>query len=221
MTLKSLLVLAMTLVALSAPLAVWLATRSRPRPAPVAEADLPPLSVLKPVKGVDDDLEANLESFFGLDYPRFELVFGVEGLGDPVLAVLQRLRARYPRVPCRVVVHAGGRGLNPKVSNLRAMLEGGSHDAVVVSDSNVRVPANYLRSLAAHLAEPGVGLVTSPIAAQGERSLGAATASGSRPARSCWPSATRASGQLPRAPPAAARRARAGARRRPRPPRAA
>jgi ceramide glucosyltransferase len=136
---------------------------------------LPKVSVLKPLCGVDADLEANLRTFFEQDHPRFELVFGVQGAEDPAVEVVRRLRAAYPSVEARLVVHDGGRGLNPKVSNLRAMLEHAAHcDVVVVSDSNVAVARDYLRELATELARPGTGLVTSPISAEGARTLGAA-----------------------------------------------
>lgn len=136
---------------------------------------LPKVSVLKPLCGVDADLDANLRTFFEQDHPRFELVFGVQGADDPAAEVVRRLRAQYPKVEARLVVHEGGRGLNPKVSNLRAMLEHAVQcDVVVVSDSNVAVSRDYLRELATQLARPGTGLVTSPISAQGARTLGAA-----------------------------------------------
>ena len=96
---------------------------SRLRLAPAVAST--PVSVLKPLCGADDDLEANLETFFRQDHRPLELVFGVEGGDDPAVPVVQRLRIRYPEVPCRLVVHDGRRGLNPKVSNLLAMRQKG------------------------------------------------------------------------------------------------
>ena len=134
----------------------------------------PSISVLKPLCGADDALEANLETFFVQDYPAWELVFGVEGEEDPAVEVVRRLRARHPAVACRLVIHGGGRAINPKVSNLRAMLAAGSHDVVVISDSNVAVETDYLSGMAGHLRDPGVGLVTSLVSGVGERTVGAA-----------------------------------------------
>ncbi|PKN54564.1 MAG: ceramide glucosyltransferase [Deltaproteobacteria bacterium HGW-Deltaproteobacteria-14] len=133
-----------------------------------------PVSVLKPLCGADDALEANLETFFRQRWPHFELVFGVEGESDPAVAVVRRLRERYPSVRARLVIHDGKRALNPKVSNLRAMLEAGTHDVVVISDSNVAVEPDYLRLMLGQLlADPAVGLVSNLFAGTGERSLGA------------------------------------------------
>jgi ceramide glucosyltransferase len=129
--------------------------------------------VLKPLCGVDEALEANLESFFRQRYPTFELVFGVEGAGDPAIAVVERLRARYPEVGCRLVVHGGGRGLNPKVSNLRAMLEVASYDLALISDSNISAPVDYLVRMTGELQSPAVGMVTSLFRGDGELTLGA------------------------------------------------
>jgi ceramide glucosyltransferase len=131
-----------------------------------------PITVLKPLCGADEALEANLETFFGQRHADFELVFGLERDDDPARAVVERLRARHPVVRARVVVH-GRRGLNPKVANLRGMLAEGAHDLVVISDSNIAVAPDYLERMAATLAEPGVGLVTSLFTGIGERSLGA------------------------------------------------
>ena len=136
-------------------------------PAPI------PVSVLKPLRGVDENLEANLRTFFEQDHPRYELVFGVEGEQDPALAVVRRLRHAYPKVRARIVVHDGGRGINPKVSNLRAMLEHTEHDVVVISDSNIAAPRDYLRRMVAELRDSRVGVVTSMFAGTGERTLGA------------------------------------------------
>ena len=150
---------------------VWITRKDRKR---TATAGKPvPVSVLKPLCGADDSLEENLETFFRQEYPHYELIFGVQGNSDPAIGVVRKLKTRYPGVKSRLVIHNGGRGINPKVSNLRAMLEAGSHDVVVISDSNVQVEPDYLTEMAARLAEDNVGLVTSLVAGVGERSLGA------------------------------------------------
>ncbi|HEV8320117.1 MAG TPA: glycosyltransferase [Myxococcota bacterium] len=151
------------------------ATAARARAAGGPEEVPVPVSVLKPLCGADDALEANLATFFAQRYPVYEIVFGVEGEADPAAAVVRRLRARHPEVPCRLVVHDGRRGLNPKVSNLRAMLGAVANDVVVVSDSNVAVSADYLAHMVAELTAPDarVGLVTNLVAGAGERTLGA------------------------------------------------
>jgi ceramide glucosyltransferase len=135
---------------------------------------LPPVSVLKPLCGADDRLEDNLATFFAQRYPRFEIIFGVEGESDPAIPVVRRLRARFPAVKTRLVVHDGGRALNPKVSNLQAMLAFGSHDMVAISDSNVAVGETWLADLVGELAEdPEVGLITNLFVGTSEETLGA------------------------------------------------
>lgn len=134
---------------------------------------VPPVAVLKPLCGVDSRLQSNLRTFFEQDHPDFELVFGVQGADDPAAAMVRRLREQYPDVVCRLVVHDGGRGINPKVSNLRAMCEFVTRDIVVISDSNVAVEPTYLRELAGHLNDPDVGLVSSLFAGTSEQTLGA------------------------------------------------
>jgi ceramide glucosyltransferase len=153
--------------------------RARERSAlPTGQAEAAPLravSILKPLCGVDAGLEQNLESFFQQDYPSLELLFGVEDPHDPAIAVVNRLRQRYPGVPCRLVVHQGGRATNPKVRNLLGIVPAASHDLLLLSDSNIRVPRHYVREMVDVMrAEPGVGLVTSLIAGKGETTLGGA-----------------------------------------------
>lgn len=151
---------------------VWWVTRSARRRV-VPPGSYVPISVLKPLCGVDDNLEQNLESFFKLTYPDYELVFGVAGDEDPAIAVVQKLRKLHPQVRVRLITHDGQRGLNPKVANLRAMLERGAHDVVVISDSNVSVQPDYLDEMYAQLLDEGVEMVTSLIVGAGEESLGA------------------------------------------------
>jgi len=136
---------------------------------------LPPVSVLKPLCGADPSLEDNLASFFTQDHPAYELVFGVERGDDPALAVVERLRARFPAVPVRVVVEGGLAGHNPKVRNLRAMLPRAAHDLVLISDSNVRAPRGYVASVAAvRAADPDVGIVTNLFVGTGGTGFGCA-----------------------------------------------
>ncbi|HMJ13626.1 MAG TPA: glycosyltransferase, partial [Polyangiaceae bacterium] len=142
---------------------------------PRAPARFPGVSVLKPLCGTDAELESNLRSFFEQDYPHLQLVFGVESASDPAIATVERLRRRFPSVVCTLVVHGGGRGKNPKVSNLLGMSPAAHHELLLVSDSNVRAPAHYVRELVSVLeSEPNVGLVTNLFAGAGENTLGAA-----------------------------------------------
>jgi len=137
------------------------------------EERLPPVSILKPLCGADPDLERNLESFFVQDHPSFELLFGVTDQHDPAAEIARELAARHPRVRCRVVVHSGAGALNPKVDNLLGLLPVARHDLVLVSDSNVRAPAGYVRELATLYVREKPGLVTNLFAGVGEDSLGA------------------------------------------------
>ena len=170
-SLDTLLVLITTAWVVMGPVVLW-RVRSRAIGADTGRG-VEPVSVLKPVAGIDDGLEANLRTFFAQNYPRYEIVFGVEGEEDPALELLRRMMRDHPQVEARVVVHDGGRGINPKVSNLRAMLTAAQHDLVVVSDSNIRVHSRYLQEMQAEMARPEVGLVTSLFAGVGEKTLGA------------------------------------------------
>jgi len=131
-----------------------------------------PVTILKPLAGVDDDLEGNLASFFVQDHPRYQLVFGAL-VGDPALDVARALALRHPEVEVCFVEHDGGRGLNPKVDNLRAMVTAARYDALIISDSNVDAHPAYAREMVARLAEYRVGLVTSLVCSDGDARLGA------------------------------------------------
>ena len=130
------------------------------------------ISVLKPLCGADDELERNLEAFARLDHPRYEVLLGLRDLRDAACPVACAAAARWPGV-FRVVLQRGEPGLNPKVNQLVTLARTARHDVLVVSDSNVRVPAGYLREIANHLRDERVGLVTHPVVGIGERSLGA------------------------------------------------
>jgi ceramide glucosyltransferase len=147
------------------------ATRARATTTSTAPA---PVSVLKPLNGADEGLTENLRGFFEQDHPELELVFGVTSPSDPALAVVARLRAEFPRMACRVVIHDGSAALNPKVRNLLGMLPYATHDLLLISDSNVRAPKHYVSELARLHASAGVGIVTNLFAGSDEQTLGAA-----------------------------------------------
>jgi ceramide glucosyltransferase len=131
----------------------------------------PGISILKPLCGHDDDLEANLEAFARLPYPRYEVVLGVRSRRDSAYRTALTCAARHPE-RVRVVVQRGEPGLNPKVNQLITLARAAKFDVLVVSDSNVEPPTGYLDEIAAELADPQVGLVTHPVVGVGERSLG-------------------------------------------------
>lgn len=147
---------------------LWVTRRRR-----VLADHTPPVTILKPLKGMDEGLEENLRSFFHLDYPVYQLIFGVADGDDPAIGVVRKLQEEYPGHDTTLVVGNPAFGLNPKVENLAAMDRHRRHDVILISDSNVRVRPSYLRETACYLAEPGVGLVSNLFAGVGESHAGA------------------------------------------------
>jgi ceramide glucosyltransferase len=122
----------------------------------------PPISLLKPLAGAEEELEENLRSFFEQDYPKFEILFAVRSAADPAIPVVERLQARYPDVPSRLMVTGEPPYANAKVYSLDCMLEAASYDLVVMADSDIRVTPGMLSSLAAEFADEKLGMATCP-----------------------------------------------------------
>jgi ceramide glucosyltransferase len=128
-------------------------------PAATANA-LPPISVLKPLRGLDPDAYENFASFCRQDYSDFEILFAVSDAADPSVPVVRKLIADFPDRPIRVIVVEERLGPNSKVSNLCRLVRESRHDLLVITDSDVRVEPSYLRSVAGMFRDPNVGGVT-------------------------------------------------------------
>ena len=126
----------------------------------VESAPLPPVSIFKPLKGTDRAMYESFRSQCLQDYPEYEIIFGVSDLDDPAIAWVERLKAEFPQRAIRLVICRENLGANTKVSNLIQMLREARFDHLIVSDSDIRVPHNYLRRVMTPLADPKVGLVT-------------------------------------------------------------
>src|SRR5579862_4611954 len=121
---------------------------------------LPPVTVLKPVHGLEPRLEETLESFFRQEYPNFEIIFGARREDDASLSVIAKLRARYPQVRARVVISGEPSWPNAKVFSLAKMMGSSDNAFFVISDSDILVGPDFLRNVIPPLLQPGVGLVT-------------------------------------------------------------
>lgn len=127
------------------------------------------ISILKPLKGLDDCLEENLRSFFEQNYPDFEIIFGVNSNDDPAIPIVRSLQEKYPDVMSKLIIDPKISGKNPKVNNLVNIFKHAGKEFVLISDSNTRVSADYLAHLISECKDKSIGLVLSVL-----RGVGAA-----------------------------------------------
>jgi ceramide glucosyltransferase len=122
---------------------------------------MPPLTLLKPLHGAEPGLDANLASFFQQDYSAYEILFCARSAEDAGLAIAREVAARYPETPVQFLSTGGQPDyINAKVASMELMEAAARHDIFVISDSDVRVTADYLRSAALPFANPRVGGLT-------------------------------------------------------------
>jgi ceramide glucosyltransferase len=141
------------------------------RVSPPPLRDRVPISILKPLAGVDEGLEANLRSFFAQQYGEFEILFAVHDDADPAIALVEKLRREFPAVPTRLIVGGDPPYPNAKVYSLDLMLQAARHEIVVMGDSDVRVSPRLLETLAREFQAERVGLITCPYRAVAGPSL--------------------------------------------------
>jgi ceramide glucosyltransferase len=137
---------------------------------PVNDEFHPPVSILKPVKGIDIDAMTNFASYCRQHYPQFEILFGVADTDDPAVGVVRNLQRRFPDVPIRLIV-ARSIGSNPKCGILHTLSQRARYDVLVLSDSDIRVEPDYLRSVVAPLADEKTGVVTCIYRSEGTRGI--------------------------------------------------
>jgi ceramide glucosyltransferase len=133
----------------------------------------PPVSLLKPVRGVDFGSYENFASFCRQDYPDYEILFGVNDAADPAVPVIQRIIREFPSRSIRLSIGSEQPGANRKVAKLASLAREARHEILVLSDGDVRVGPNYLREVVAPFASERTGAVTSFYRGIAEKNLGA------------------------------------------------
>jgi ceramide glucosyltransferase len=141
-------------------LCVLAAVRLRKRPAPgAAFKEWPPVSVLKPVYGLEKNLKENLRSICLQDYPAYQVVFSVQRRDDPALPLLWEIQQEFGSEKVAVAVEECRAGTNGKINNMIGGLKHARHELLVIGDSDCILRPDYLKTVVAPLADPAVGFV--------------------------------------------------------------
>lgn len=143
-------------------LCLWSARRFQQSGSPSSSAVSPPVSILKPLRGVDPQMYESFRSHCAQDYPEYEIIFGVSEPDDPAVEGVQQLIREFPNCKIRLLVCHEVLGNNRKVSNLVQMMASARYDHILINDSDIFVTPDYLRRVMAPFAQPRVGMVTCP-----------------------------------------------------------
>jgi ceramide glucosyltransferase len=131
----------------------------------------PPISNLKPVRGLDPEAYENFASFCKQDYPEYEVIFCVGDKDDPALPIIEQIEKDFPDCKIRVLFGSGRVAVNDKVAKLARMSDEAAYEHLVISDSDVRVRPDYLRQVIAPMADPGIGAVTCLYVSLGDKTF--------------------------------------------------
>jgi ceramide glucosyltransferase len=153
-------------------LCLWSASRFQRRSHLSQPASTPPVSILKPLRGLDPQMYESFRSHCRQDYPEFEIIFGVSEADDPAVQAVEQLIREFPQCKIRLVICPEVLGNNRKTSNLVQMLAFARYDHILINDSDIFVSSDYLRRVMAPFARPEVGMVTCPYRGIAENTLG-------------------------------------------------
>jgi len=132
----------------------------------------PPVSILKPLRGVDPQMYESFRSHCVQDYPEYEIIFGVNEADDPAVDAVHQLMREFPRCKIRLVICPEVLGTNRKTSNMVQMLQDANYDHILINDSDIYVTPDYLRRVMAPFGRPEVGMVTCPYRGIAANTLG-------------------------------------------------
>jgi ceramide glucosyltransferase len=137
-----------------------------------AAEKFPKVSILKPVKFMDDGMARNIESFYQLDYPDYEIIFCFDGFNEEIHKLIEKFKAKHPKVVTKIVQAGFEKKMNPKIQMLEVMVKEAVGELYWVSDSNIRVEKETLKMLAHEYVTKGSKIVFSPIRGTGSRTIG-------------------------------------------------
>ncbi len=150
----------------------YMETATRPGEERDSVEAFPPISILKPLSGLDDHLFDNLESFCRQDYPKYEILFSIQDPNDPAHRVVEKVKKKFPEKEISILVERCNDGLNPKVNNMLPAYRHAQYPYILISDSNVTVDRDYLRRIIQPMQDPKIGLVTNLIRGVGAKTIG-------------------------------------------------
>ena len=153
-------------------LCLWSASRFQRLARAAVPANMPPVTILKPLRGVDPQMYESFRSHCVQDYPEYEIIFGVSEADDPAVQGVDQLIREFPQCKIRLLVCPEVLGNNRKTSNLVQMLAFAQYDHILINDSDILVTPDYLRRVMAPFAGAKVGMVTCPYRGRAADTLG-------------------------------------------------